>query len=164
MRENLTVRSFEEKDREAIWNIISEVIAGGETYVFYPNSSKDKMLDYWLAPDKKIYVAQLEDEIVATFTIKPNMPDRGSHIANGSYMVSPGQGGKGIGEFIGRYSLTEAKKLGYQAMQFNIVIKSNERAVNLWKKIGFKIIGEVPNAFQHPRLGMTNAYIMYKEL
>jgi ribosomal protein S18 acetylase RimI-like enzyme len=79
-------------------------------------------------------------------------------------MVSPSHQGKGIGLLMAKYSLEEAKRLGYAAIQFNIVIKSNERAVGLWKKVGFKIIGEIPNAFDHPRLGMTNAFIMYKEL
>lgn len=164
MNKELKFRSFEASDSDAVWAIIKDVIAGGETYVFHPDSSREKMLAYWLAPEKKVYVATLSDEVVATFTIKPNMPDRASHVANASYMVSPLHSGKGIGEFIGRASLAEAKKLGYKAMQFNIVIKSNERAVNLWKKIGFRVLGEVPNAFQHPRLGMTNAYIMYREL
>lgn len=158
------VRPYTDQDNLKVWGIIEAVISEGETYVFYPDSSREKMLKYWLAPEKKVFVAILDDEVVGTFSIKPNMPDRGSHIANASYMVSPLHEGKGIGLYMANYSLGEAKRLGYKAMQFNIVIKSNERAVSLWKKIGFKIIGEVPNAFDHPRLGMTNAYIMYKEL
>jgi ribosomal protein S18 acetylase RimI-like enzyme len=49
-------------------------------------------------------------------------------------------------------------------MQFNIVVKSNERAVRLWQLLGFKIIGEIPEAFNHQTMGMTNAYIMYQKL
>lgn len=164
MQHNLNVRLFEESDRDLVWEIISAVIKGGETYVFDPKSPKEKMMNYWLAPEKKVYVVLRNKDIVATFTIKANMPDRASHVANASYMVDPKHAGKGIGEFIGKYSLEEAKRLGYLAMQFNMVIKSNARAVNLWKKIGFEIIGEVPNAFRHPSQGMTNAYVMYKEL
>ena len=48
--------------------------------------------------------------------------------------------------------------------EFNIVVKTNERAVRLWQEIGFKIIGEIPEAFQHPTLGLVNAYIMYQKL
>ncbi|MEQ9592686.1 MAG: GNAT family N-acetyltransferase [Cyclobacteriaceae bacterium] len=161
---DLLLRQFEDRDKEVLWQIIEHVIKGGETYVFDPNSTKEKMLTYWLASDKKVFVVELESTIVATFTIKANMPDRGSHVANASYMVSPDHYGKGIGEFIGRASLLEAKKLGFKAMQFNYVIKSNEPAVKLWKKIGFKIIGEAPNSFNHPRLGFTNTYMMYREL
>jgi len=49
-------------------------------------------------------------------------------------------------------------------MQFNIVIKSNVRAVHLWQTLGFKIIGEIPDAFNHKENGLTNAYIMYRKL
>lgn len=164
MIENLKVRLYEPKDEDKLWAIIHAVIAGGETYVFHPDSTREKMLQYWLAKEKQVYVVEFNHEVIGTFTIKANQPDRASHIANASYMLSPQFTGKGIGLFMANYSLQEAKRLGYLAMQFNIVIKSNERAVHLWKKVGFEIIGEVPNAFNHPRLGMTNAYIMYKTL
>lgn len=164
MADQLKIRKFEGIDEDAVWEIIRKVIGSGETYVFYPDSSREKMLGYWLAADKQVYVAILEGTVVGTFTLKPNQADRGAHIANGSYMVSPDHGGKGIGTFMAEYSLKEAKRLGYKAIQFNIVIKSNQQAVKLWKKIGFEIIGEIPEAFNHPTLGMTNAFIMYKKL
>lgn len=72
--------------------------------------------------------------------------------------------GLGIGKKIGEFSLVEAKNLGYKAMQFNLVIKSNEKAVHLWKSIGFEVIGEIPDAFDHQQNGMTNALIMYRKL
>ncbi len=56
---------------------------------------------------------------------------------------------------MGEFSIEEAKRLGYNAMQFNIVIKSYERAVMLWEKLGFEIIGEIPDAFNHQQLGLT---------
>lgn len=164
MATELSVRSYHSSDEEAVWGIIHHVLAGGETYVFYPGSPREKMLNYWLAAEKKVYVVLLDGQVVGTFTIKPNMPDRASHIANASYMVHPAYEGKGIGLFMANCSLEEARRFGYMAMQFNIVIKSNERAVRLWSKVGFEIIGEIPDAFNHPRLGMTNAYVMYRKL
>jgi ribosomal protein S18 acetylase RimI-like enzyme len=96
--------------------------------------------------------------------LKNNQPGLGSHIANASYMTAPAAMGKGIGKQMGIFSLQEARRLGYKAMQFNIVVKSNTRAVALWQSLGFEIIGEIPNAFQHAVLGLTNAYIMYQQL
>lgn len=96
--------------------------------------------------------------------IKDNQPDLGSHIANAGYLTLPSARGKGVGMDMGEFSLVEAKRLGYQAMQFNIVVKSNQGAVRLWQKLGFEIIGEIPEAFNHLHLGMTNAYIMYQKL
>ncbi len=151
-------------DQEQIWKIIQLVIAKGDTYAFDPGSSKEKMLAYWCGEDRYTYVAVDKKLVVGTFLIKNNQPDLGSHIANAAYMVSPEQAGRGIGKLMGEYSLAEAKKLGYRAMQFNLVIKSNKAAVQLWTKLGFDIIGEIPEAFNHAMYGLTNAYIFYKKL
>ncbi len=35
-------------------------------------------------------------------------------------------------------------------MQFNAVVESNFVAVRLWRSLGFRIIGTVPEAFEHP--------------
>jgi ribosomal protein S18 acetylase RimI-like enzyme len=158
------IRKAVPTDHDAIWEIIRQVIATGDTYAFDPNSSKEKMLAYWCAPDKHTYVATMNNEIVGSFVLRDNQPDLGSHIANGAYMTLPSASGKGIGKAMGVYSLEEARRLGYKAMQFNIVIKSNERAVRLWQNLGFKIIGEIPEAFNHKQNGLTNAYIMYRKL
>jgi len=160
----IEIRKALPSDYDRIWEIIQEVIATGDTYVFDPGSSKEKMLEYWCGQDKHTYIALRNSKIVGTFVIKDNQPGLGSHIANASYMTVPAASGQGIGMAMGEFSLEEAKRLGYRAMQFNIVIKSNERAVRLWKKLGFTIIGEIPEAFNHRRDGLTNAYIMYKKL
>jgi GNAT superfamily N-acetyltransferase len=122
------------------------------------------ILQDWCSPEKKTFVAVLEDKIVGTFYIKPNQIGLGSHIANGSYMVAPEARGKGVGRKMGEFSIQEAKKSGFHAMQFNFVVKSNEKAVKLWKSLGFEIIGEIPEAFRHIENGLTNAYIMYRKL
>jgi len=160
----IEIRKAIPSDKEEVWKIIQAVISTGDTYVFSPDSSKEKMFSFWFGNDRHTYVATSEGKIVGTFLLKDNQPDLGAHIANAAYMTSPESSGKGIGKLMGEYSIGEAKRLGYKAMQFNIVVKSNERAVKLWQKIGFEIIGEIPDAFNHRRLGMTNAYIMYRKV
>ncbi|WP_077922588.1 GNAT family N-acetyltransferase [Spirosoma sp. 209] len=160
----IEIRKATADDQEAIWLIIKEVIATGDTYCFAPNSSRETMLTYWYGHDKHTYVAVVDGNVAGTFILKDNQVDLGSHIANASYMVSSGHEGRGIGHQLGTYSIQEAQRLGYRALQFNIVVKSNERAVRLWKKLGFAIIGEIPEAFNHAQWGYTNAYIMYRKL
>jgi len=158
------IRKVAEADKPAVWQIIQAVIAGGDTYVFAPESTEDEMLAYWFAPDKHNYVALVDDEVVGTFWLRPNQPGLGSHVANAAYMVSPSASGKGIGRQMAEFSLDEARRLGFAAMQFNFVVKSNTVAVKLWQSVGFEIIGEIPDAFDHVENGMTNAYIMYRKL
>ncbi len=170
----LEIRKAIESDKSAVWEIIKAIISTGDTYIFAPDSSREKMLAYWFAEDKEKYVAILSEpeavatgspsKIVGTFFIKSNQPDLGSHICNAGFMVSSKAKGKGIGRKMAEFSLVEARKLGYQAMQFNFVVKSNEIAVRLWLALGFEIIGEIPEAFQHKENGLTNALIMYRKL
>jgi len=159
----IELRKAEDTDRPAIWQIIKEVIASGDTYVFPPDSNEDDMLSYWLGGDKHTYVAELEGRVVATFWIKANQPGLGSHISNAAYMVSANARGKGVGKQIALWSLDEARRLGFTAMQYNFVVKTNP-AVKLWQSIGFEVIGEIPNAFASDKTGLTNAYIMYRKL
>ena len=158
------IRKAEEGDRQAIWKIIKAVIAGGDTYVFSPDSTEDEMMAGWFSAEKHTYVAELDGRVIATFWLKANQPGLGKHVGNAAYMVSPEAHGKGIGRKIAVWSLDEARRLGFTAMQFNFVVKSNANAVALWQKLGFEIIGEIPDAFDHKQNGLTNAYIMYRKL
>jgi L-amino acid N-acyltransferase YncA len=160
----ITIRKYSEEDKERIWEIIKFVISTGDSYTYSPDSTPDETLADWCSAEKQTYVAVSENKIVATFYIKPNQTGLGSHIANGSYMVAPEARGKSVGRKIGEFSIAEAKRLGFHALQFNFVVKSNEKAVRLWQSIGFEIIGEIPEAFRHVENGLTNAYIMYRKL
>jgi ribosomal protein S18 acetylase RimI-like enzyme len=62
------------------------------------------------------------------------------------------------------HSQAEAVRLGFLAMQFNLVVVTNVDAVHLWKKLGFQIVGTLPNAFRHRQLGFVDAHVMYKKL
>ncbi len=151
-------------DADPLWAIIQPIIAAGDTYAFAPDTPKDEMLAFWFSPGVTAYVAEQKGEIVGTFFMKPNQPGLGSHVANAGYMVHPDHNGKGIGRQMGLFSLDEARRLGYRAMQFNIVVKTNERAVRLWQSLGFRIVGELPGAYRHARLGYVDAYVMHQSL
>ena len=160
----IEIRKAKDADRPAAWKIIKEVIAGGDTFVFAPETSETEMLDWWFSPEKFNYVAVIDDEVVGAFWLKANQPGLGSHVGNAAYIVSSAAMGKGVGRRMAEYSLDEARRLGFESMQFNFVVKSNEVAVKLWKSVGFEVIGEIPDAFRHRTKGMTNAYIMYRKL
>jgi len=65
---------------------------------------------------------------------------------------------------MGEHCLSEARRLGFRAMQFNFVVSTNEGAVRLWKQIGFEIVGIWPGAFRHPEKGYVDVYVMFRSL
>lgn len=160
----LTFRKANPEDEQSLWTLIEPIIRQGGTYVFAPDSSREKMMGYWLDEDKHTYVVEWEGSLVGTLYIKANQPDLGDHICNAGFMVSGKYGGKGIGKSMGEFALKEAKNLGFQAMQFNFVIESNGHAIKLWKSLGFQKIGKIPEAYRHPDLGLVSAEILYRKL
>ncbi len=158
------IRKASEADFEGIWPIFQSVVAKGDTYVFSPETTRDDAFAYWFGPGVSSYVAEADGRIVGMCKLIANQRDLGAHVANASFMVDSGARGRGVGEALGRHCLDEARKAGFKAMQFNFVVSTNTGAVELWKKLGFRIVGTLPGAFRHASLGYVDAYVMYRFL
>lgn len=105
-----------------------------------------------------------EAELVGTYLLRANQPGGGSHVANAAFVVAPNAQGKGIGRAMAEHCLSEARRLGFRAMQFNFVVSTNASAIHLWKSLGFEIVGTLSGAFRHPQEGYVDAYVMYRSL
>jgi GNAT superfamily N-acetyltransferase len=160
----IEIRKATDADKPTIGKIMKAVVATGDTYTLDPNSTEEELVQTWFSPNMHTYVALLDGEIVGTFFLRANQAALGAHVGNAGYMVKPDVYSKGIGRHMGEWSLNECRRLGFHSLQFNFVVKTNERAVKLWESIGMQIIGEIPEAFNHKELGLVNAYIMYQKL
>lgn len=161
--DGLTIRPADAGDTGAILAIARELVADGTTYTFAPDTTDDELRRYWLSAPA-LYVAERDGRVVGCYFLRPNQPGRGAHVANAGYAVRRDAQGGGVGEALGRHSLEEARSLGYRAMQFNLVVSTNHRAIALWTRLGFAIVGTLPGAFDHPREGVVDAHVMYRLL
>jgi ribosomal protein S18 acetylase RimI-like enzyme len=181
----MKIRPAAESDRDAIWNIFHAVVAAGDTYALSPNISREDALAYWFAPGTYTYVAEQDAvgdgvavpgkptasptiirarEILGTYILRPNQSGGGSHVANAGFMVAASARGQGIGRAMAGHCLSEARRLGFRAMQFNYVISTNTAAIGLWHDLGFEIVGTLACAFYHPDKGYVDVYVMYRSL
>jgi RimJ/RimL family protein N-acetyltransferase len=156
---------MQEADWPPVWRLMEPVIRAGETYPYAIDMTVDQARRMWLDVTEAAYVAEGDDgELLGTYYIKPNQPTLGAHVANCGYMVAEQARGRGIATTMCEHSQKEAVMLGYRAMQFNLVVATNEASVYLWKKLGFDVVGTLPGAFNHPQLGFVDAFVMYKIL
>jgi ribosomal protein S18 acetylase RimI-like enzyme len=161
----MEIRPFETNDWDALWDIIAPVFRAGETYPFAPDISKQEAFQAWVTAPAATYVAVDDgNEILGTYYIKPNQPALGAHVCNCGYIVSERARGRGVASELCRHSQREALAQGFRAMQFNLVVSTNEGAVRLWQSLGFDIVGTLPGAFRHSKLGYVDAHVMYKTL
>ena len=161
----IRVQPFEKRDWSATWRIIEPVFRAGETYAFSPDITEEEAHKVWVELPSATFVAVDENnEVLGSYYIKPNQPALGAHVCNCGYIVAEKARGKGIASEMCRHSQREAISRGFRAMQYNLVVSSNEGAVQLWKRHGFDIIGTLPKAYRHSRLGFVDAFVMYKRL
>lgn len=158
------IRPATQEDTSAILDIVAAILRAGDTYAIDSNMTDDEIIGYWMGKDKVTLVAEEDGKVVGTYYIRQNQGGGGSHVCNCGYMTSPAATGRGIARRMCEDSLVRAKEMGYRAMQFNFVIASNAAAVHLWPKLGFEVVGRLPDAFIHPTLGETDALVMYRKL
>lgn len=145
--------------------MLQATFATGDTYAFAPDSSESDIYRAWIELPQATYVAAAGDgAILGTYYLKPNQVGLGNHVCNCGYVVAAAAQGQGIARAMCEHSQTEAIAQGFRAMQFNLVVSTNERAVRLWQGLGFQIVGMLPGAFRHVRLGYVDAFVMFKQL
>jgi L-amino acid N-acyltransferase YncA len=160
----MIVRPAVEGDVPGIWQILEPTIRAGETYALPRDLTEQEALRYWRAPQHEVFVADDDGQILGTYYMRPNQQGGGSHVCNCGYMTAPWAAGRGVARAMCAHSLGHAKARGYRAMQYNLVISSNQRAVRLWESFGFQTLCRIPEAFKHPRLGYVDALVMFLKL
>jgi L-amino acid N-acyltransferase YncA len=161
----MTIRRATPADAAAIAAIIMPVIHDGTTYALDRDMSEAAALAYWTGEDRETFVAVDEGgAVLGTYYIRPNQAGGGRHVCNCGYMTSPAATGRGVARAMCERSMAHARTRGFRAMQFNFVVSTNARAVRLWQSLGFAIVGTLPGAFDHPREGHVDAFVMYRQL
>ncbi|MFD1332089.1 GNAT family N-acetyltransferase [Methylopila musalis] len=160
----LVIRRADASDGDAIWDVIRPTLRAGETYALPRDISKAEALALWLAPDRETYLAEDGGRALGVSYLRANQGGGGAHVANCGYVTAPEAVGRGVARALCAHSLARARYRGFRAMQFNFVVSTNDRAVRLWRSFGFDTVGVLPDAFEHPTLGVVDALVMHRRL
>jgi ribosomal protein S18 acetylase RimI-like enzyme len=160
----MRIRPATTVDDDAILQIIMPVIRGGETYGLPMDWTEAQALAYWRSPEHTVFAAEDNGAVLGTCYVRPNQRGGGSHVANAAFMTAAAAAGRGVASAMCAHAMQYAKAAGYGAMQFNFVVATNVRAVALWQRLGFAIVGRLPGAFRHPAHGFVDALVMFREL
>jgi L-amino acid N-acyltransferase YncA len=159
------VRLFEPTDWPGVWAVLEPVFRAGETFPHDPAISEAEARASWVERSQAVMVAVEEQGIVVgTYYLRPNSLSLGAHVANAGYAVAEHTRRRGIGSQLCRHSLHTARRMGFRALQFNLVVSSNTAGIRCWQKHGFQLIGTLPGAFRHRQLGYVDAHVMFQDL
>lgn len=161
--ETLRIRPATGDDLESMWTIFRAVIAPGDALPFDEDFDRDTFRDHWFGAHAAS-VAEQGGQVIGMYKLGANHAGRGAHIASATYAVAPAMQGRGVGRRLVEHSLERARAAGFRGIQFNYVVSTNAAAVELYRRLGFDIVGTLPGAFRHERLGWVDAYVMFRPL
>jgi GNAT superfamily N-acetyltransferase len=150
------IRAARDEDWPEIWPFFARIVAAGETYAYDRDMSEPDARRIWMVAPPGV--------IVGSASMYRNRGGGGSHVASASFMVDPERSGRGVGRALGEHFIAWAQAEGFRAAQFNAVVECNERAVALWRSLGFVVLAAVPEGFAHPARGDVGLLIMHRFL
>ncbi|MGA8845419.1 MAG: GNAT family N-acetyltransferase [Nocardioides sp.] len=153
------------EDWTHVWPFFADIVAVGDSYAYPLDLSSDQARALWTMQQPGQTVVLEEDGVIlGSATMGPNRPGRGDHIGTGSFMVPVEARGRGVGRRLGEYVVQWHRDAGFRAIQFNAVVETNTAAVALWQRLGFTIIGTVPDAFDSASHGLVGLHVMHLDL
>lgn len=161
----MMIRDAADGDWPAIYPFFRSIVAAGRTYAYPEDLGVEQARGWWMeVPPGRTVVAVDGAVVLGSAKMGPNRPGRGAHVATASFMVDPAHSGRGVGRALGEYVVEWAHAGGYRGIQFNAVVETNEVAVRLWRSLGFRVLGTVPEAFDHAEHGLVGLHVMFLAL
>jgi L-amino acid N-acyltransferase YncA len=161
----LQIRPYGPGDWPALWSLLEPVFRAGETFPHDPAITEAEAQVAWVEQSQAVMVAlDAGGSLVGTYYLRPNSLALGAHVANAGYVVAENCRRQGIGSRLCQHSLQAGRRLGFRLMQFNLVVSTNTAGIRCWQRNGFQVVGTLPGAFRHQRLGYVDALVMVQAL
>jgi GNAT superfamily N-acetyltransferase len=132
-------------DHDELFAAYAQIVESGAGFPHEPPLSREAFDEYWIAHSSAVWIARAGRRLVGAYYVKPNFVGKASHISNAGYFVLESHRGQGLGRRLVEHSLLEARRLGFDAMQFNLVFASNP-ARRMYRQLGFQEVGRIPAA------------------
>jgi GNAT superfamily N-acetyltransferase len=133
------------QDHDELFAAYGAIVDSGGGFPHDPPVSREQFDDYWIAHTSAVWLVRVDGQLAGAYYIKPNFVGRAAHISNAGYFVVEAHRRRGFGRLLVEHSLREARRLGFDAMQFNLVFASNP-ARRMYHQLGFREVGRIPSA------------------
>lgn len=143
----IEIGTLRSEERDALYALFAVIVERGEGFPQRPPLTEADFEAYWGIGVQFVVVARHLGRVVGAYYVKPNFPGRAGHIANAGYVVEGDWRGRGVGRALVEDSLVQARRAGFDAIQFNLVFESNP-ARALYEELGFQVVGRVPAAVE----------------
>ena len=160
---NIEFRSYNNENLEKMRMMWNDIIEDGVAFPGIDLLDKE-VFNQMISQQDAVNCMYVDEILVGYYILHPNNIGRCSHVANASYVLDKTMRGKHLGKYLVENSIKTAKELDFRGMQFNAVVESNKPALHIYKSLGFKEVGMIPQGFMLKDGSYSNMYILYLSL
>lgn len=160
---NIEFRSYNNENLEKMRMMWNDIIEDGVAFPGTDLLSKE-IFNQMISQQDAVNCMFVDEILAGYYILHPNNIGRCSHVANASYVLDKTMRGKHLGKYLVEHSIKTAKELNFRGMQFNAVVESNKPALHIYKSLGFKEVGMIPQGFMLKDGNYSNMYILYLSL
>ena len=166
---NCIIRTGELEDAEAVLDVQNSVISEGEYFIALseefnktPEQQRDWIRRLLENERETIFVAEINGEVIGWIGFQSENRKRMSHKGSFGMMIRKNYRGKGIGKELIKALLEWAEANPFIEKVSLGVFSTNQRAISLYKKMGFVEEGRKIKEFKMSEREYVDDIIMYK--
>lgn len=168
---NCVLRSPQTRDAEKLIEYMKKTAEESTFLLRYPEEVTTTVEDevYFIrgmneSPDSFMMLAEVDGRLVGNCSVSAlGSRIRMKHRCNIAIALYEEFCGQGIGKEMMMRLLDEAKNMGFEQAELEVVAR-NERAIALYQKLGFEQIGCIPRAMRHKDGSYDELIMMVKVL
>ena len=145
-------------DQADLFEVWMEAVKEGGAFPRQPPVTDAEFRGAWMQGMTAVVAARVDGQIAGSYFLRPAYPGLAGHIANAGYLVASEFRGKGVGTALAEHSFEEARRNGFDAMLFQLVLESNPSR-RLWERLGFNEVGRIPDV-----VNGQSALLFWREL
>lgn len=167
----LILKSPKPCEAQNLINYLTKVCGETHFLVRYPNEvnitlkEEETILNQYLSSENSVMIcAYYNNQIVGNSAVRINgTTSKIRHRATMGISILKDFQSIGLGTILMEEIIKKANILGFEQLELG-VFEDNEKALNLYKKLGFKEYGKLPNAFKLEDNTYRDEIIMYLSL
>ncbi len=145
----IKIMGYEEKNLSEMIKIWNEIVEEGNAFPQEELLTVQTGAEFFASQTYSAVAVNSEtEEVCGLYILHPNNVGRCAHICNASYAVSSDFRGQHIGEKLVLDCMMQGKLHGFKILQFNAVVVTNIHARHLYERLGFVLLGTIPQGFR----------------
>lgn len=153
---------YTEADVDAMIEIWNEVVNDGVAFPQLDELNHKTGVEFFGKQDF-VGVAKVNGEVAGLYILHPNNVQMRTSRQCQLCRFLENAGHKNRRRLV-KHSLKTARELGYRILIFNAVVKGNDRAIQLYTKLGFQRVGVIPGGFLLKSGVYQDIYVYYHVL